>query len=249
MYFKKIEVTGTQASPQTVTTNTAPLDVDASGDAFPVIDLDTQVANIVITPHQDCAVNLIGDVVQSGDNISFQIAHSDVGNASDDGKFYATIDISIYGISEAPGTHYCSQTDIENRISRLTLAQLTNDTANPTSPDSEVVDAILTNVNATIDSYAGQVYTVPFSPVPALIRRIAIDIACYEVMQRRPVNMDIPKGWEAQYRNAMAQLEKISNLLLRLPDSATIASAESNMVVRGEDAIDFTDTDQLMSNF
>jgi phage gp36-like protein len=245
MYFKKVEVTGTQTSPQTFVTNAGALVVTENGDAFPSIDLTSQVANIVLTSYQDCQVNQVGDITQSGTDITFQLAISDVGNASSDGKYYVTIDISVYGLTVDPGTHYCSQLDIENRISRKTLAQLTNDTANATTADVSVVDAILTNVNATIDSLAGQVYTVPFTTVPPLIRRIAIDIACYEVMQRRPINMDMPKGWQSAHDKAMKQLEAISNMLLRLPATATIASAESNMVVGNTERIDFFNSNNM----
>jgi phage gp36-like protein len=249
MYFKKVEVTGTQAAPQTFVTNAGTLALTENGDAFPSIDLTSQVANIVLTSYQDCQVNRVGDITQSGTDITFQLAISNIGNASSDGKYYVTIDISVYGLTVDPGTHYCSQLDIENRISRLTLAQLTNDTANATTADVSVVDAILTNINATIDSLAGQVYTVPFTTVPPLVRRIAIDLACYEVMQRRPVNMDMPKGWQSAHDKAMKQLEAISNMLLRLPATATVASSESAMVTGNSARIDFSNEDNMEYNF
>ncbi len=145
--------------------------------------------------------------------------------------------------------NYCVAADLENRISSLTLAQLTNDTANATTYNATVVTAILDKIDAEIDAKAGQVYTVPFTTIPAIIKQIAIDLACYAVFQRRPVQMDMPKDWEIAYKNANERLDAISNMMLKLPDTATIASAESAMDDDEVDAISFTDTDNLMSDF
>jgi phage gp36-like protein len=146
-------------------------------------------------------------------------------------------------------THYCVQEDLEYRISRSTLAQLTNDTANSLVPDATVLNSILSNVDATIDSMAGQVYTVPFVTIPPIIKRIAIALACFEIMQRRPVNMAMPTGWIEAYKKAMQQLEDISNMLLRLPDTATVASSEADMVVGNTTRIDFSDENNQESHF
>jgi len=137
--------------------------------------------------------------------------------------------LTVYAATPAAATYYCTQDDLENRISRLTLAQMTSDTANSTVPDAAVIAMILARVNAEIDSKAGQVYVVPFDPVPDLIKRIAVDLACYEVFQRRPVNMEMPKDWETARKMAQQQLDDVSNMLVRLPDTATIASTESDM--------------------
>jgi hypothetical protein len=91
---------------------------------------------------------------------------------------------------------------------------------------------------------------VPFTTIPDIIKRIEIDLACYEVMQRRPVNMDMPKEWQTARDAAMKQLEAISNMLLYLPDTATVASAES--AINTDNAIgqvSFTDSNNPMSDY
>ena len=155
----------------------------------------------------------------------------------------------IYTSGFGAGSHYCNQTDIEYRLSTTTVAQLGNDTANATTPDANVIEQLLANVDATIDALAGQVYTVPFVTTPAIIKRIAIDLACFELFQRRPVNMDMPKPIQVARDAAMKQLEAISNMLLRLPDTATIASAESSMVASNSARIDFNDVDNMEYDF
>ena len=153
-----------------------------------------------------------------------------------------------YNAGAAPGSHYCTQTDLENRISPLTLAQLTNDTAGATSADASVLDSILALVDAQIDGKAGQVYTVPFSPVPNIIRRIAVAMSCYFCFQRRPVNMDMPKDWQVAYDNAIKILEDVSNLLVYLPDTATLSSTQADMnTLTDNPVVDFFNSDSPMS--
>jgi phage gp36-like protein len=111
-----------------------------------------------------------------------------------------------------------------------------------------VVESILANVDATINALAGQVYTVPFTTIPDIIKRIEIDLACYEIMQRRPVNMEMPKEWQTAHDGAMKLLEAISNMLVYLPDTAVIASAESAINTdNATDQITFMDEDNPMS--
>lgn len=155
----------------------------------------------------------------------------------------------IYVVGYVAGTHYCTQTDMEYKISTATLAQLANDTANAAAADTNVIESILTDVDAVIDSYAGKVYTVPFTTVPDIIRDIAVDLACYKAMQRRPVNMEMPKSWQTAYDDTMKQLEAISKLEIHLPDTATIASAQSSMEVGNSARIDFNDEDNSEYNF
>lgn len=147
-------------------------------------------------------------------------------------------------------THYCTFTDLEKRLSRKNLAGLCNDTANSTVADPVIIEQILTNVNSIIDAKAGQVYTVPFTTIPDKVKQIAIDFACFQAMQRRPANMPMPKEWDDANKAAMKDLEDISNMLLRLPDTATIASAESDMVTPTTDPlVDFNDSTNDMSQF
>jgi phage gp36-like protein len=111
------------------------------------------------------------------------------------------------------------------------------------SPNSGVITALIARADNCIEAYAGQVYTVPFPTTPDIVKEISIDLACYYAFQRRPLNMEMPKEWEDIYKSAMDKLEKISNMLLRLPATATIASAESNMQVSNTARIDFTNED------
>lgn len=166
--------------------------------------------------------------------------------ASGDNILSGTLfEVVVYAATPPAATYYCTQTDLENRISSVTLAQLTSDTANSTTPDATVIATILARVNAVIDAKAGQVYTVPFTTVPDIIKQIAISLAVYDSFQRRPTNIEMPKMWQTERDTALKTLEDISNMLVSMPDTATIASAESSMVVGNSLRIDFNDETRM----
>ena len=96
LYIKTwVEITGTEASPQTLTTNAGALATDDTGAAYPAINLASWVVSVMLIERQDCLINRIGDVTQSGTDISFTVAHSDIGNAYSDGLFYAQVVIGL----------------------------------------------------------------------------------------------------------------------------------------------------------
>jgi phage gp36-like protein len=117
------------------------------------------------------------------------------------------------------------------------------------APNSGVVTALILRADTMIDSLAGQVYTVPFTTVPDLIKSISIDLSCYFALQRRPINIPMPKEWQDAYTNAIKTLEDISNMLVKMPTTATIASAEADMEVSNSARIDFTNTDNSEYHF
>jgi phage gp36-like protein len=147
-------------------------------------------------------------------------------------------------------THYCTFTDIERKISRTMMAQLTNDTANATIGDAVVLDSILTDVDTLIDSKCGILYTVPFTTVPDLIKDIATDLACFKAMQRRPVNMEIPKAWTEINKDAMQQLQDIGEGKVNLPTTATLATTVADFTnAETTPLVDFNDTDNGMYEY
>lgn len=93
-----IEITGTEASPQTLTTNSGALATDAAGNAFPAINLSAYTVTVLITERQDSLICQIGDVTQAGSDISFTVARSGAGNPYSDGKFYARITLGLQAI-------------------------------------------------------------------------------------------------------------------------------------------------------
>ena len=101
MYIKtKVKIEGTQSSPETFITNSGKLQYNYGTTGFPNISLLSYVVTVICngTPYQDAKINQVGNVTQSGSNISFQLAVSDAGNASGDGFFYADLTIGLQTI-------------------------------------------------------------------------------------------------------------------------------------------------------
>jgi hypothetical protein len=96
----KVKIEGTQASPELFTTNLGKLAITTVGSLYPVISLLSYVVVIIAngSPYQDRKINQVGDIVQSGGNISFFLALSDTGADSSDTYSYADITILLQPI-------------------------------------------------------------------------------------------------------------------------------------------------------
>lgn len=93
LYIKNhVQITGTPDSPQTLTTNTSPLDTDDTGSPYPALNLTTHAISVQIDGEQG-AFCWRGAVTQSGTDITFPVHHAYMGNAYSDGNYYATITI------------------------------------------------------------------------------------------------------------------------------------------------------------
>ena len=145
---------------------------------------------------------------------------------------------------------YCVYTDLEAMVGVPTMAQLTNDTAASSTTDQAVAAAMIKQADTLIDAKAGQVYTVPFTTVPDLIFFISKTLALYFCFLRRFSLTEVPKGWIAQKDIALQNLDDISNMMLWLPDTATVASTEGDFVPRTDNpVVDFNDDSNPISEF
>ncbi len=109
---------------------------------------------------------------------------------------------------------YSTQTDIEEQVSPAELIELTDDTGAGTVDTSALARAIA-DAGAEIDGYCGARYTVPFSPAPAMIRKLSVDIAVYNLFSRRS-NLKIPEDRQKRYDNAVRFLRDVSRGLISL---------------------------------
>ncbi len=136
---------------------------------------------------------------------------------------------------------YCTVLDIQNSIGMEQLAELSNDTAGASLPDTIVVAALIEQADRIIDGKAGQVYTVPFSsPVPDQIIQISRNYAIFFLFGRRFTTLGIPDSWKEIKKQMDQLLDDISNMLVDLPN-ATLKSQEANVVPKEDyPAADFT---------
>jgi phage gp36-like protein len=114
---------------------------------------------------------------------------------------------------------YSMQADLLEQISSDKLTQLTDD-ADTGSIDADVIARAIADADAEIDGYCGTRYTVPFTTVPAIIRKVSVDITIYNLYARRK---GAPDDRQKRYDNAIKFLANVSKGLISLgaddPDS------------------------------
>lgn len=109
---------------------------------------------------------------------------------------------------------YCAQSDIEKAgITPAQLVQLTDDDADGTA-DAAVITEAIAEADAGIDGYLGGRYTVPVSPVPALLRQLSVAITAWKLYGRRALSND---RRQKDYDDAIAKLKDLAAGRMVLP--------------------------------
>ena len=95
-------------------------------------------------------------------------------------------------------------------------------------PDQARVDEAVELADAEIDSYCAVRYSVPISPVPALLRKLSVDMAVHTLYSRAVMSM--PEVRSERFHAALKQLEAISRgtLTLGVGEARTTQGAETN---------------------
>jgi phage gp36-like protein len=105
---------------------------------------------------------------------------------------------------------YCTKTDLLNQISETELAQLTDDSAGAVV-DDDIVDAAIADADSEIDGYCGEKYTVPFTDVPGIVKKLSVGIALYNLFARRETSMSgMPESRTNRYDKAIRFLLQVS---------------------------------------
>jgi len=104
---------------------------------------------------------------------------------------------------------YCTLDDmIARRLTNEKLVELTNDTPASAVIDQVKVDAAIADAQEEIDGYLRGRVNLPLEPVPAIIRRIAVDIATRNLYRRR-LDLLRPESLDKDYKDDLAKLEAI----------------------------------------
>ncbi|MDH5524446.1 MAG: DUF1320 domain-containing protein [Desulfobulbaceae bacterium] len=118
---------------------------------------------------------------------------------------------------------YCTQADIEEQVPAEELVQLTDDN-DLGEVDTTVVDRAIADADAEIDGYCGTQYSIPFDTVPAIIRKLSVDIAVYNLYARR---RGAPDDRKERYTAAGRLLKDISRGMVTLGANAPAVSDAS----------------------
>jgi len=154
---------------------------------------------------------------------------------------------------------YCSQSDLEEVIDQATIVRLTDDEAlatDPTDLDASIVEnaaigsrlsRALADATATVDGFLRTRYHLPLSPVPPYIRKLAVDLALFNLFSRRSHQMGMPDERAAAHKAARSALE-----LMRkgeLDAGSEPQPTESSAVIADTDGPDREFTHDTMKDF
>lgn len=126
---------------------------------------------------------------------------------------------------------YSILADIEELLPETTIVQLTDDEDLGTINEVRVTEAIA-SADAEIDTYCGTKYSVPFSPVPPVIKKCSVDMAIYNLYSRKAE--ELPQTRTDRYKNAIRLLEAIAKGTISIGEipeptaSEDASSAECN---------------------
>lgn len=111
---------------------------------------------------------------------------------------------------------YCTLEDLLKQVSEGVLIELTDDEGLG-AVNQERVDRAVEDAAALIDSYASARYPTPLDPVPGVLRKIAVDIALYNLFARRGYDEDsADKAVLDRHKAALAFLQHLSKGLVSI---------------------------------
>ena len=129
---------------------------------------------------------------------------------------------------------YATPTDIINRYPNRDLVQLTNEDPTITTVNTTVLQQALSDASAEIDGYLGGRFTLPLTDPPAVLNRLASDVAIYRLQALRPLH-DLADA-RKRYDDAIAMLTKVASGELTLGiawDGHETAIAQRAEIVEG----------------
>ena len=141
---------------------------------------------------------------------------------------------------------YCTVDDLRNQSSEDFLIRCTDD-AGLGVVDQAIVEDKIADAQTEIDSYCRAQYSVPFQTVPGLIKKIAVDIALYNLVSRRGMDEESPDViLVKRYRDAVKLLENLAKGIVTIgpaaagdpkpqPQQATIVSQHRRFTRRSMD--------------
>lgn len=103
---------------------------------------------------------------------------------------------------------YATAQDVINRYPNRDLVQLTNEDPTATTVNTTPITQALADASAEIDSYIEARFTLPLADPPAVLNRLATDIAMYRMQTLRPLH-DLDDA-RKRYEDAVAILTKVA---------------------------------------
>ncbi|HYL58618.1 MAG TPA: DUF1320 domain-containing protein [Candidatus Acidoferrales bacterium] len=103
---------------------------------------------------------------------------------------------------------YASVQDMVNRYPNRDLVQLTNEDPAATTVNQAPIVVALADASSEIDGYIEARFALPLADPPAILNRLATDIAMYRMQTLRPLH-DLLDA-RRRYEDAVAMLTKVA---------------------------------------
>ena len=120
---------------------------------------------------------------------------------------------------------YATQADLETRFGTEELAQRT-DRINGSVIDASVISRALADAEAEIDGYLAKRYQLPLPTVPAVLGRIACDLARYYLYDDRVIEVV-----RKRYEDAVRLLKAMASGEVKLDAAEALEPAVSGIAV------------------
>lgn len=128
---------------------------------------------------------------------------------------------------------YSTQSDIEQRLPAVSLAQLTDDVGGQTISSAPINRAIA-DADSTINSFArGKHGTLPFNPVPESVRRWSVSLAILNLYKRR-VDLRVPDGVKEDIELVKTELRALRDNKILIDDDDSDANQANMYVLRSK---------------
>lgn len=115
---------------------------------------------------------------------------------------------------------YCTLEDLRNQSSEDFLLRCA-ETEGTGEIDQSIIEDKITDAQTEIDSYCRTQYSVPFQVVPGLIRKLAVDIALYNLMSKRGYDEESADVIIVKrYRDAVKLLENLAKGIVTIGPAA-----------------------------
>lgn len=103
---------------------------------------------------------------------------------------------------------YATLDDLKKALNEAVLIDLTDDAGSGVI-DMDVIDNSLETADVEIDFYLGnRGYTLPLTPAPLSVSKMAVNLAVFNLYSRR---QGPPDHWQARYNNTIKKLTMIQD--------------------------------------
>jgi len=119
---------------------------------------------------------------------------------------------------------YCTYADVTMQLADQDITDLSDDSG-VGALDADVVDRAIDDADAEIDGYLGSRYALPLASTPAILRKLSVDVAIYNLYSRR--GNTIPDVRKDRYDKAVTLLDGIRAGDVSLGSTAPSADSDA----------------------